>query len=97
MNVIALVGLILLWTGFRKPAGWFLFVFFVIPLAIGGYEHFVKSGPDNVFQITQGAIALSFQVSAVLLLTFELLGCWTSIRILRAPSQLVEKRRINIG
>jgi hypothetical protein len=65
-------------------------IFFAIPLVIGSYEHFVKSGPDNVFQMARGEFKVSFQVSAVVLVIFELLVCWASIRILRAPSPLVE-------
>jgi hypothetical protein len=97
VNVIPLIGLILLWTGFRKTAGWLLLIFFMIPLVIGGYEHFVKSGPDNVFQMARGEFALPFQVSAVSLVVFEILVCWASIRILTAPSPLVEKRQANLG
>jgi uncharacterized membrane protein len=97
VNVIPLIGVILLWTGFRKPAGWLLLIFFAIPLVIGGYEHFVKSGPDNVFQMARGEFTLPFQVSAVVLVIFEILVCWASIRILRAPSPLVEKRQVNLG
>jgi uncharacterized membrane protein len=97
VNVIPLIGVILLWTGFRKPAGWLLLIFCMIPLVIGGYEHFVKSSPDNVFQMAPGEFTLPFQVSAVLLVIFEILVCWASIRILKAPSPLVEKRQVNLG
>jgi hypothetical protein len=72
-------------------------IFFAIPLVIGGYEHFVKSGPDNVSQMARGEFGLPFQVSAVVLVIFEILVCWASIRILRAPSPLVETRQVNLG
>jgi hypothetical protein len=96
-NVIPLIAVILLWTGFHKTAGGLLLVFFVVPLVIGGYQHFLKSGHDNVFQMARGELTLPFQVSAVLLVVFEILVCWASIRILRAPSPLVENRQVNIG
>jgi hypothetical protein len=74
-----------------------LLIFFAIPLVIGGYEHFVKSGPVNVSQMARGEFTLPFQVSAVVLMIFEILVCWASIRILRAPSPLVETRQVNLG
>lgn len=61
-----MIGSILLWTGFRKLAGWLLLIFFAIPLVIGGYEHFVNSSPDKVFQMASEEFTLPFQVSAVL-------------------------------
>jgi hypothetical protein len=76
----------LLWTRFRKLAGWLLLIFFAIPLVIGGDGHFVKSSPDKVFQMASGGFTLPFQVSAVLLVIFEILGVWASTRILKAPS-----------
>jgi hypothetical protein len=89
VNLIPLTGVILLWTGFRKTAGGLLLIFFMIPLAISGYEHFVKAGPDNVFQMAPGEFTLPFQMSAVLLVTLEISVYWASIRILRARSPLV--------
>jgi uncharacterized membrane protein len=97
VNAVALIGLVLLWTGFRKTAAWLLLIFFVIPLAIGGYEHFVKSGPDNVFQMARGEFTLPFQISAVLLVILEILVCWAGIRIVRASSPFFEKPQVNIG
>jgi hypothetical protein len=84
-NLIPLIALILLWTNFRK-AGGCLLLFLAVPLAIGGYQHFLSSGPDNVFRMVSGELTLVFQISAVLLLILEFSGCWVSVQILRNPS-----------
>jgi hypothetical protein len=84
VNLFPAIALILLWANHRKPACGILLLFFVIPFAIGGYEHFLSSGPDNVFHMASGEWTLPFEVSAVLLALLELLGCWASVRILRA-------------
>jgi hypothetical protein len=45
-----------------------------IGFVIGGYEHVLNAGPDNVFTISPGPSAFSFQVSAILLLLIEPVG-----------------------
>ena len=84
-NLIPLAALILLWANFRKAGGWVL-LFLAIPLAIGGYSHFLSTGSDNVFRMAPGELTFAFRVSAVLLLVLEFLGCWVSIQILRDRS-----------
>jgi hypothetical protein len=84
VNLLPAIALILLWTNRPKTAGGLLLLFFVIPFAIGSYEHFLGPGPDNVFRMVPGEWTLPFQASAVLLVLLELLGCWTSFQILRA-------------
>jgi hypothetical protein len=85
-SLVPILAVILLWFNLRKLAACLALLFFTIPLAIGGYEHFLSSGPDNIFRMAAGEGTLAFLVSAVLLLMLELLGCWVSIQILREPS-----------
>ena len=89
-NLIPLTALILLWANFRWAGGWLL-LFLAVPLAIGGYSHFLSAGSDNVFRMAPGALMLAFRVSAVLLLVLEFLGCWVSIQILRDSSMSTVK------
>ena len=84
-NIIPLIALLSLWTHFPKAGAWFL-LFLAVPLAIGGYSHFVSPGTDNVFRMAPGELTAAFQISAVLLFTLEFLGCWLSIQILRHSS-----------
>jgi hypothetical protein len=81
-NLIPLAALILLWTDFRKAGGWLL-LFLAVPLAIGGYSHFLSAGTDNVFRMAPGELTVPFRVSAALLLVLEFFACWVGIQILR--------------
>jgi hypothetical protein len=80
-NLILLVAVILLWAHSPKVGAWLL-LFLAVPLAIGGYSHFLSPGSDNVFRMAPGELTLAFRVSAVLLLVLELLSCWVAVKIL---------------
>ena len=84
-NVIPLLALISLWAQFPKLGGWLL-LFLAVPLAIGGYSHFLSAGSDNVFRMAPGELTAGFRVSAVLLWILEFSGCWLGIEILRRSS-----------
>lgn len=84
-NLIPVVAVILLWADFPKVGAWLL-LFLAVPLAIGGYSHFLSPGFDNVFRMAPGELTLAFRVSAVLLLVLELLSCWVAVQILRDSS-----------
>jgi hypothetical protein len=74
VNLVPFTAVILLWTRFRKIAGWLILVSLGIELLIGTYEHFLSASPDNVFWMAQGEWALQFRITAVLLLILEALG-----------------------
>jgi hypothetical protein len=84
-NLIPLIAVILLWAHFPKVGAWLL-LFLAVPLAIGGYSHFLSPGSDNVFRMAPGELTLVFRMSAVLLLVLELLSCWVAVQILRDSS-----------
>jgi hypothetical protein len=84
-NLIPLIAVILLWARFPKVGAWLL-LFLAVPLAIGGYSHFLSPGSDNVFRMAPGELTLVFRMSAVLLLVLELLSCWVAVQILRDSS-----------
>jgi hypothetical protein len=52
-----------------------------IALVIGTYSHFLSPGTDNILRMPSGDLRLSFQISAILLVFLEALGCWVGIRI----------------
>jgi hypothetical protein len=87
-NLIPLIAVILLWARFPKVGAWLL-LFLAVPLAIGGYSHFLSPGSDNVFRRAPGELSLAFRMSAVLLLVLELLSCWVAVQILRDSSSSV--------
>lgn len=84
-NIIPLIALLSLWTHFPKAGAWVL-LFLAVPLAIGGYSHFVSPGSHNVFRMAPGELTSAFRISAVLLLTLEFRGVWLSVQILRRSS-----------
>jgi hypothetical protein len=84
-NLIPKVAVILLWAHFPKVGAWLL-LFLAVPLAIGGYSHFLSPGSDNVFRMAPGELTLAFRISAVLLFVLELLSCWVAVQILRDSS-----------
>lgn len=87
-NIVPLVAVIFLWAHFPRVGGWLL-LFLAVPLAIGGYSHFLSPGSDNVFRMAPGELTLGFRISAVLLLVLELLCCRITIQILRQSSLAV--------
>jgi malonate transporter and related proteins len=54
VNLVPFTALLLLWTRFRKIAGWLLLASLGIGLLIGTYEHFLSSSPDNVLRMAPG-------------------------------------------
>jgi hypothetical protein len=87
MNLLPFLGLFLFENRSYAVAGWFFVVPFGLALIFGGYSHFLGSGPDNVFQMTQGPWPLSFQITATLLAVLEILGCWLGVRMLEPFSK----------
>ena len=87
-NIIPLLALMSFWAHFPKLGAWLLLCL-AVPLAIGGYSHFLSPGSDNVFKMAGGELTFAFRVSAVLLWLLESLGCWLSVQILRRSSRSV--------
>jgi hypothetical protein len=80
-NLFPIAGLVALAKGFRKLAGSMIILPLVIPLVIGTYAHFLSPGTDNILRMPPGDLRLSFQISAVLLVLLQALGCWVGIHI----------------
>ena len=83
INLIPLGAAALLWTPLRAVAGWVLVVFFGVVTVIGGYEHFLRAGPDNVLTMMSGPWSAPFRLSAVLLVLLEALGFYVGLRAAR--------------
>jgi hypothetical protein len=69
--------------GFFTLAATMVAVPLAVALVIGAYSHFLSSGGDNIFRLPPGEFRLSYQISAVLLVTLEALGCWIVYQMLR--------------
>ena len=67
-------GLIVLAKGSQKLAATLVTVPLAVALVVGFGAHFLSSGNDNVLHMPPGALLLSFQISAVLLMVLEAAG-----------------------
>lgn len=83
INLVPAIAVVLLWAHFLRLGGFLLFLPLAVGLGIGGNEHFVTSGPLNVFHMATTPWVLPFRVTAVLLLVLEALGCWLAIQAFR--------------
>jgi hypothetical protein len=52
-------------------------------IVIGGYEHFLRAGPDNVLAMMSGPWSAPFRLSAVLLVLLDALGFYVGLRAAR--------------
>jgi hypothetical protein len=80
-NLFPVAGLLALSKGFPKLAGSLITAPLGTALIVGAYSHFVSLGPDNVLRMPTGALRLSFQISALLLLALEFFACWLGIQM----------------
>jgi len=73
---------LLLWKLGDRPSGLIALIFFLAAMSADLYEHFLHASGNNVFMVAAGSWTIAFDVSVVLLLTLEILGCSISTRML---------------
>ena len=81
VNLVPVAGLVAFAKGFPKLAGSMIILPLAIALIIGTYAHFLSPGTDNILRMPPGDLRLPFQISAVLLVFLEALGCYAGLRI----------------
>jgi hypothetical protein len=69
------------------PLGPLVFAWFLIALAFGTYEHFLRAAPNNVLHLPPVAGAAAFRLSSVFLVLLELIGCALAFRFARASAK----------
>lgn len=74
--VLTLAGAALLWAQRRVIGSLVLAAVFAIGLVIGGLEHFVVPGPNNVFDAGGSSVAFLFRINVALLVALEISGLW---------------------
>jgi hypothetical protein len=87
INLVPVAGLVMLAKGLFRLAGSLITVPLAIALVIGIYAHFLSPGTDNILRLPPGDLRLPFQISAVLLVLLEALGCCVGLRIFVYASQ----------
>ncbi len=78
-----LAGILLLFKA-QRAAAVLLLLSMVGSLAFGAYNHFVVTGADNALHVAPGTWGTAFQITSILLVVTETLGCWAGIALLRA-------------
>jgi hypothetical protein len=66
---------ILLWKLSDKVAGFVPMIFFLAALSADLYEHFLHASQNNVFMVARGDWTAIFDLSVVVLLVLEIVGC----------------------
>jgi hypothetical protein len=74
-----IVAIVLIWTPFRRAGIWLFLVSMTGALLFGIYNHFIAISPDRISQIPFAGWGVLFQVTAILLLITEALGCGVGI------------------
>jgi hypothetical protein len=87
INLIPVAGLVTLAKRLPRLAGSLITLPLAVALVIGIYAHFLSPGTDNIFRLPPRDLRLPFQISAVLLVLLEALGCWIGVRIFAHGSE----------
>jgi hypothetical protein len=87
--LIPIITAILLWTSFYRIGSWLLLSSMLGAVLFGIYEHFIVISPDHVSQVSFVGWGVLFQLTAILTLIVDGLGCWISVLALRTiqPSE----------
>ncbi|MBE9016564.1 hypothetical protein C7Y66_09435 [Chroococcidiopsis sp. CCALA 051] len=74
-----IVATILLWTPFQKAGSWLLLGSMTGALLFGVYYHLIAVSPDQIFQIPLTGWGILFDITAILLVFVEGLGCGVGV------------------
>lgn len=76
ITVAPLVSMLLLWTRLRKAGAALLSLSMAGSLIFGVINHFVIASADHVMHLPAGDWRFPFQLTSILLIITECLGCW---------------------
>ena len=89
-----LVVSVAFWKLGERIAGWTSLIFFMAALSADLYEHFLHASGNNVFMAASGRWTMWFDISVVVLLVLEILGCsmgiWSLGRRIRSKNSAPE-------
>lgn len=74
-----IVAAVLLWIAFDRLGHWFFLSSMTGSLLFGIYNHFIAMSPDHISQVPFNGWGVLFQVTALLLLVIEGIGCGVGI------------------
>ena len=82
-----IVAAVLLWTQFDHIGSWLLLSSIAGSLLFGIYNHFIAISPDHLSQVSFAGWGLLFQITAILILIVDGLGCGLGLWALRNMQQ----------
>ncbi len=85
-----IIAAVLLWTSFYRIGHWLLVGSMAGAFLFGLYNHFLIMSPDHVSHVSFTGWGLLFQITAILTLVIDGLGCWIGVWGLKFISQLEE-------
>lgn len=88
ITLAPLVSMLLLWTRLRRLGAALLLLSMLGSLIFGIVNHFVIISPDHVQHLSTGEWRFPFQITAIILVITECLGCWIGARALRAKENV---------
>jgi hypothetical protein len=84
---IPIVAAVLLWMHFYRIGSWLLLGSMAGSLLFGIYNHFIVLSPDHVSQVSLTDWGLLFQITAILIVIVDGLGCGVGAWALRSIQQ----------
>lgn len=86
-----IIAAVLLWTQFYRLGSWLLLGSMTGSLLFAIYNHLIVISPDHVSQVSFEGWGMLFQVTAILILIVDGLGCWISGWALKTMPQQQQK------
>jgi hypothetical protein len=77
-----LIALLVIFRGLYRAGGSLLFVFLLASLIYGLSHHFLVSGSDNAFSMSEGSASALFLVTSLLLIVTEVVGSWVAASVI---------------
>ncbi|OUL32023.1 hypothetical protein BV378_00375 [Nostoc sp. RF31YmG] len=85
--LVPIIAAVLLWTQFYYIGSWLLLSSITGSLLFGIYNHFIVISPDHVSQVAFAGWGMLFQITAILIVITDALGCWISVWALKTIQQ----------
>ncbi|MEH2285991.1 hypothetical protein [Nostoc sp.] len=87
-----IIAAVLLWTQFYRLGSWLLLFSMAGSLLFGIYNHLIVISPDHLSQVSFAGWGLLFQITAILILIVDGLGCWISgwaLKTIQQPEEVL--------